>query len=478
MSESLYRAWKMMESNGVSDRYRPRWHISAPVGWINDPNGFCRFNGKYHLFAQFHPYDTKWGPMHWAHWSSDDLVTWSQERVALAPDQAFDAGGCFSGTAVVADQALVLMYTGVTLPDESGKCLQQQCVATSRDGSIFSKATFNPVIPASALPEACSPFDFRDPCIRRGAKGFEAWVASKRGNEGVILHFISKDIFAWKYQNVFLGSLGTMCECPDYFEWNGKKVLLTSIIDERISDPYMRQAAYILVGREGQAAFIPEAEAQLIDEGMDFYAPQTTEMPDGRRVMIGWAQSWADAIPTRQLGLEWSGIMTLPRECSLRKGRLVQQPLRELMCLRGQMDRMDLGFFSGMTALEVFTGACRELLLELAPMTAQAFELRLMQTGNEYFLLTYDFNAQSLTLDRSNCGPSLGDHSRRTSNVPLVDGKLSLHIFIDRSIIEIFCNDGETALTALAFPNGTDYGASLYVKGTAKVLRAEGWLMN
>ena len=94
------RVFEEEAANNISEKERPSFHLSAPVGWINDPNGFSNFNGEYHLFYQYHPYDIKWGPMHWGHSKTKDFIKWEQLPVALAPDEEYDKGGCFSGSAI------------------------------------------------------------------------------------------------------------------------------------------------------------------------------------------------------------------------------------------------------------------------------------------------------------------------------------------------------------------------------------------
>ena len=133
----------------------------APVGWINDPNGFVRFNKEYHLFYQYHPYSSEWGPMHWGHAKSKDLVFWQHLPVALAPSEKYDLGnnelyGCYSGSAVVENDELVLVYTGHI---QSNIPLEVQCIASSKDGINFYKHPQNPVI--NNFPQDGSK-DFRD----------------------------------------------------------------------------------------------------------------------------------------------------------------------------------------------------------------------------------------------------------------------------------------------------------------------------
>ena len=147
---------------------QPRFHVTGGIGWINDPNGFAPYKGEYHLFFQYHPYDTKWGPMHWGHVKTRDFIHWERLPAALAPDTEYDRNGCFSGGAVeLPDGRHLLMYTGVRCARRrNGKIdeYQTQCLAIG-DGVDYEKLPCNPVIDASQLPEGGSVHDFRDPKI-------------------------------------------------------------------------------------------------------------------------------------------------------------------------------------------------------------------------------------------------------------------------------------------------------------------------
>lgn len=139
----------------LKDDYRLNYHLMAEFGWMNDPNGFIHYNGEYHLFYQHYPYEPVWGPMHWGHAVSRDLVNWKYHPVALAPDQEYDKDGCFSGSAAVKDDQLVLLYTGhvVTGPNPDKNYEQVQAMAFSKDGVNFHKYEDNPIIGLDQIPE-------------------------------------------------------------------------------------------------------------------------------------------------------------------------------------------------------------------------------------------------------------------------------------------------------------------------------------
>ena len=136
---TVERANQFIQKNKdeVNRKFKPKHHFSAEIGWINDPNGFVYFQGEYHLFYQFYPYDSVWGPMHWGHAKTKDFVNWEHLPVALAPDMPYDKDGCFSGSAIVKDDVLWLMYTG-NVEQEDGTIRQIQNMAYSKDGSYYA----------------------------------------------------------------------------------------------------------------------------------------------------------------------------------------------------------------------------------------------------------------------------------------------------------------------------------------------------
>ena len=238
------RKYEEISENRVADEERPAFHLSARTGWMNDPNGFSFYHGKYHMFYQYHPYDSHWGPMYWGHAVSEDLLHWEYLPAALAPDKPYDKDGCFSGSAIaLADGCQLLMYTGVEKKEqEDGRIyeFQTQCLATG-DGLDYKKYKDNPVIDEKDLPEGFSRHDFRDPKLWKKEDGTYACVIGNRSADGSgqILLFTSSDGFSWKYEKVLVENknrYGKMWECPDFFFLDGQWVLITSPQDMLPSD--------------------------------------------------------------------------------------------------------------------------------------------------------------------------------------------------------------------------------------------------
>ncbi len=175
-SQTLREARKYEEASEkmIQKEERPDFHLSVRTGWMNDPNGFSYYKGRYHMFYQYYPYDTKWGPMHWGHAVSTDLLHWDYLPAALAPDEAYDRDGCFSGSAIeLPDGRQLLMYTGVVRTPQwnGGHCdIQTQCIAVG-DGVDYEKCDCNPVLDSRDLPEGFSREDFRDPKMWKDEDG-------------------------------------------------------------------------------------------------------------------------------------------------------------------------------------------------------------------------------------------------------------------------------------------------------------------
>ena len=334
--DKLKKANDYIEKNKVDEKELPEFHVAPRVGWMNDPNGFSYYKGMAHLFYQFHPYSKEWGPMHWGHCVSSDLIKWEYYPVALAPDMEYDMDGCFSGSAIETDEGHMLVYTGVTHEEYNGERseYQNQCIALG-DGKYYKKIENNPVVNGEIMPQNFSREHFRDPKVWKDDDGYYLVVGNKTddGKPQVVL-FHSENMHDWNYVSVLAeditGKYGTMWECPDFFEIGGEHILIASPQDMCADDEFHNgnNSVYFLGNYDRLIHKFDYDEVYALDDGIDFYAPQTTLMPDGRRIMIGWMQSWDSNIrPVKQ---KWSCMMTVPREIKLIDGRIIQKPVREI----------------------------------------------------------------------------------------------------------------------------------------------------
>ena len=234
------RVYEIKKEAEIEIENRPVFHLTPRVGWLNDPNGFSFYDGLYHLFYQYNPYRPFWGPMHWGHVISRDLLHWTYQPAVLAPDQPYDNGnGCFSGSAQTLDDGRqILLYTGVSWEkqsDGSMKEIQQQCIA-SGDGEVYEKYEKNPVISSDQLPKGYDRSNFRDPKLWKEKDGSWRCVTVSRNetNGGGVLLFESSDCISWKFKSVMaenMNRFGRMWECPDFFTLDGQNVLIVSTME-------------------------------------------------------------------------------------------------------------------------------------------------------------------------------------------------------------------------------------------------------
>ena len=471
-SETLREARRYEE---VAEQYipesdRPTFHLSTRAGWMNDPNGFSFYKGQYHLFHQYYPYAVKWGPMHWAHAVSDDLLHWRYLPAALAPDTLPDRDGCFSGSAVeLPDGRQLLMYTGVVSMErrmgEMEKVIQHQCLAVG-DGLDYEKYPGNPVLDAKDIPEGCSKEDFRDPKMWREADGsYRCIVAVRPADEsGMILLYSSQDGFHWKFESILAENknrFGRMWECPDFFELDGKYVLLTSPQDMMPEgfEYHNGNGSLCLIGSfdEETKKFHDEYD-QAIDYGIDFYAPQTMVAPDGRRLMIAWMQNWDTLAIVRNKAL-WFGQMTIPREIAVKNNRLYQWPVRELESLRHDKVEYHDVMVDGELSLEGIKGRFVDLTVTIRPGDEANIynKFALWFAHDETFHTSLSFHPSDsiMKIDRKFSGSRRAVIHQRRSKVSHKNGALTFRVILDRFSAEIFINNGEQTITATIYTDMT-----------------------
>ncbi len=442
--------------------------------WLNDPNGLVYFDGEYHLFYQFHPDSTVWGPMHWGHAVSRDLVHWQHLPIALRPDPL---GTIFSGSAVVdrentagfGREALVAVFT------HDGQAGQQQSLAYSSDGGrSWRKFSGNPVLPSP--PETV---DFRDPKVFWHAET-TSWVMVLA--VGKTIHFYrSRDLVEWRRSGTFggHGASGGVWETPDLFELplEGKDesrwVLTVSVGD---GGPAGGSGTQYFIGYFNGQTFHsenPPERTLWADFGADFYAPQTwSNEPQGRRLLIAWAnnQQYANQIPASG----FRGVFSVPRQLGLRGTpdgpRLVQRPVKELAALRTDTRRWsEQALLPGSDLLGGLRGEALEIIAEFEPgPEAARFGLRLRAGAEHETLVGYDCRAGRLFVDRRRSGqvdfhPNFA--AEHSAELGLADGRLTLHMLLDRISVEVFANGGLAAMTDLIFPEPGDQGVGLFVEG-------------
>ena len=510
------RDYEERQEKRIRPEDRPAFHLSSRVGWMNDPNGFSFYKGEYHLFYQYHPYDSHWGPMHWGHAVSTDLLRWRYLPAALAPDAPYDRDGCFSGSAVtLPDGRQMLMYTGVRKDEASDGAgfpmgVQTQCIAVG-DGLNYEKYAGNPVIDEKLLPEGASRYDFRDPKIWQEPDGTyravmasysalklreavstpdedtsKGLLASRQIHEeeegGQILLFSSEDGLSWKFEKKLVVNgyrIGRMWECPDCFELGGKKVILLSAMD-------MLPEGFEYHNGNGPVCMVGDVDPETgrffgthhaLDYGIDFYAAQTLLAPDGRRIMIAWMQNW-DSCNLHTPDIPWYGQMTIPRELTVFGGRLYQQPVRELLaCRRDRVRYEDVVIADREVELEGIRGRLLDLEIELdvgeLPGTKQyllrRFQVIFAKDDRYHTAVSYRPVESVLKIDRKFSGSRRAIIHQRRAKVAAPEGKLRLRIILDRFSAEVFANDGDQVMTMTFYTDIRADRVAFLADGVARV---------
>lgn len=484
----------------ANEPHRPAYHFTPEKMWMNDPNGMVWYKGEYHLFYQYHPYSTVWGPMHWGHAVSRDLVHWQHLPVALYPDSL---GMIFSGSAVIdwnntsglGDKNHPPMVAVFTQHDMAGEKagrqdFQTQGLAYSTDrGRNWTKYAGNPVITNPGIR------DFRDPKVVRD-EASDQWVLVLAAGDHVKLYG-SKDLRKWQYLSDFgreWGAHGGVWECPDLFpmqvEGTGEKkwVLLQSLNPGAPNGGSGTQ--YFIGNFDGRrftldpvfaASLKKTGQAFWIDYGRDNYAGVTwSDIPasDGRRIFLGWMSNWdyAQNVPTER----WRSAMTLPRELSLKNTptglRLFTRPVRETERLRKrhvELPAQILNETLDLTPRLNFSPSTCELLLEFEqPMDGVAdLAVVLSNAKGERYRVGYDCLKKEWYSDRRQAG----DHAFSQAFAAQVHTAphdpqvrtLQVHLFFDRASCELFTDDGAVALTDIFFPTQDFDRLSIETRGGA-----------
>ena len=507
-----------------ADPLRPRFHFVSPAGWLNDPNGVSQWNGTYHLFYQYNPEGAFHHRIQWGHATSTDLVTWSDQPVALSPDgpDSADADGCWSGVLVDDGGTPTIVYSG-----RKGE-RELPCVAVgSPDLLTWTKSTANPVI--AAPPADVDVTAYRDHCVWREGKKWRQLLGSGiRGRGGTAFLYESEDLRSWDYIGpLFIGDAsqgdpsapdwtGTMWECVDLFRSDGgvpgkatvgwgsggpgdedSHVLVFSAWDDGVTHHPL-----YWTGRYANDAFEPRALHRLDYGGRYFYAPQSFRDESGRRIMFGWLQEGRDDAVSVEAG--WSGVMSLPRIVSRdSEGALSFAPVPEVADLRRDHISVAPAVIGAGTSvhgvISEVSGLQLDLELELDLDPGAVVRLGVLESRNAdgtaveqtVIELSRDDDEDGGDVGRGGVSRAQGalrldrtlssleanvDTDPRGGPIPVPGGRVSLRVIVDRSAVEIFANG--KPLTARAYPQLGGGGVSLNaVAGSARVRRFDAWTM-
>ena len=387
---------------------RPLLHFTPRRGWMNDPNGLIQRDGVHHLFFQANPYVPRFESMHWGHAVSTDLLGWRQLPTALTPGEpgtAYDQLGCWSGIAIEVDGRLGLLYTGVGDDD-----LQLPCLAWATDEGLtsFVKDPGNPIITKRPYPDE-DMMAFRDHSVVRWNGQWRQLIGGgTRSHGGVIFAYTSDDFRNWSYLGLLTDSgrtpiPGPIWECPDVFTADDRSAMIVSVLDGA------DHTSYWAVGEDRGEEFHSDAVG-LLDVGDRFYAPQSYQIDDGRRIMLGWLRTQLDPAEDDP---DWLGTISLPREVTIGDQSVDLAPARELQAARG-VPRTMLSDRAGATRIDAGGLDAFELLID-AELAAGVDTIRFEgQDSTERFILP----ASALA----------GRH----------DGRGPLTVIFDRGIVEAF----------------------------------------
>ena len=466
------------------EKYRPAFHHTPRYGWMNDPNGMFYKDGRWHLYYQYNPYGSKWQNMTWGHSVSDDLVNWEHLPEAIRPN---GLGSVFSGSCAVdhdntagfGSDAVIALYTS------AGTSQMQSLASSTDDGLTFNIYPSNPVLTLES--------EARDPKVfwNDSTKEWNMILAHALDHEMLI--FSSPDMKSWTLQSSFgkgLGAQGGVWECPDLFALpvagtdEKKWVLLCNINPD---GPFGGSGTQYFVGDFDGKTFKADTDAagnvstKWLDYGKDHYATVTwSDAPDGRRVALGWMSNWQYAadVPTMQ----FRSANTLPREMGLFRapdGEVYASsaPSPELEALRGKLaakvKKTTVGRKARSFALPSENGGICEILMDIEASKAKTVNIVFSNSQGEKVVMQYDPAAATLSFDRTQSG--ITDFSEGFPAVTVTptheaSGRIALRIFVDRSSMEVFGNDGEFVMTNLVFPRTPYTALSVSTEGgNAKV---------
>lgn len=433
---------------------KQHFHLEPPRGLLNDPNGLSYFNGKYYVFFQWNRFVKDHSYKEWGMFTSPDMVRWTFEGSALLPDQTYDMCGVYSGSGLVIDEKLYLFYTGNV--KKGGKRKSHQCMAVTENGQKFLKLGS-----VAETPEYFTEH-FRDPKVFRTESGtyFMVTGAQRKSGKGALALFRSGDGLTWEYSGIpAVTEEYEMVECPDLFPIDGTYVLLycpQMRDNEKDTDISSFSAVKTVRFNEREGTFDDadlDQNFSRTDFGFDFYAPQTFEAPDGRRILYAWMSRMdgeQEEIFSR--GDPRIHCLTLPREFKVTAGKLIQTPVKELEQLKGA---------------EVPPIRCEDGTVRLLPGDRTFFlHFTLPGPGRDVSVrfhsgdssLTWVPEAKQVRFTRKNWVTG-----KTESRECRIERLREVEIWSDQSSMEIFLNGGEAVMSSRIFPEYTAPG--VVIKG-------------
>lgn len=440
---------KELEKQAKQDEYRLNYHLMPPIGWLNDPNGLCQFNGKYHLYYQYTPDDCFGGNKYWGHYSTKDFITFKNEPVALYPDSPLDANGAYSGSAIVKDDLMYIYYTGNVKHLGNHDYIHtgrdhNTIMVTSDDGIKFANKVC--LMKNSDYPDDLT-LHVRDPQVIKNGDHYNMILGARTNEDvGCCLLYRSDDLENWTYANRIISKkpFGYMWECPNLVHLDKQLVLFCcpqGVAVQGYNYENLYQNGYYLVTGDIENKY-ELSEFVEFDHGFDYYAPQLFIDENGRAIIIGWMGLPDVPYTNPTVDSGWQHAFTLPRELRFQDNKVYQYPIIETKALRKDKKIINLSNNKKIS--------CKSNSYELyLPINNHEFKIKLRSD------MVIDYHEELLTITMKESG-----YGRDQRHI-VIENLMNMTIFSDTSSLEIFINDGEYAFTTRIYDHSKDLEISI-----------------
>ncbi|MGR7119162.1 GH32 C-terminal domain-containing protein [Klebsiella aerogenes] len=435
---------KDLSSWYAKESFRPQLHFSPFKSWMNDPNGLCKIGDFYHLFYQFHPNSTEWGPMHWGHAISHDLISWTHLPVFNHPEHNLPSlgatGGAFSGTTFIDKKGQPTIFYTERLPayDLYKDYIEIQKKATI-DSNGIKAVNIQSILDQKPELVGC---DFRDPKVWFDSEYncYRMILGSVHDGHPSMLQFVSPDSENWKFKNVlykapdyFAQNSGRCVECPDFFALGDKWVLIFGIVGYQEPETKRHNLLYALVGTFKNNEFHPEGEIQVLDFATEYYALQTFN--DGQRQLgIAWLFNWAMSKPVASV---YNGEMSIPKEITINiNNKVAMRPVIELERYVEKCTEVQL---SSEKNYLVDNGKSLRIKIQQGLHFGEALILE----GNDDEWISISYRDGYVLIEDT----VLNNVTYHTKVSAIND----LDVIFDAGIVELFINQGETCATRRSY---------------------------
>ncbi|MEO6130539.1 MAG: glycoside hydrolase family 32 protein [Saprospiraceae bacterium] len=462
---SMQMLQSQSDTGQVKEPYRPAFHFSPKAHWMNDPNGMVFHNGIYHLFFQYYPDGLVWGPMHWGHATSKDLIHWEEQPIALYPDSL---GYIFSGSTVFDEfnlsglgkkhkAPLVAIFTHHNPAGEAAglNTYQNQSLTFSSDeGKSWTKYSHNPVLKNPGIK------DFRDPKVSWYAIG-KKWIMTLATSDRITF-YSSRDLKNWKKESEFgenLGAHGGVWECPDLFPLEiDRKEVWVLLVSINPGGPNGGSATQYFIGHfDGQSFTASDTTTRFMDYGPDDYAGVTISNTAKRKILIGWMSNWqyGKLVPTTP----WRSAMTVPRELGLKElgGKLflISNPVAELSArMREPIAITSINVKNKFDLSNKINDNSSLFSLTIADAEAKDFSIVLTNDAGDEMVIGYDKKTNQYYIDRTKSG--IVDFEPGFAKIlfapRIAFGPINLTLLADKASVELFADGGLSVMTGIFFP--------------------------